>query len=146
AERAGSEAGARAAGFERLARGLGPMEDFKPVAERIGKHDKVLDAALIRKRARAAGNLNPGLLQPRGKTIERGGVGHFPTEERDTFAAVFTDEHPLLATSHPRRRPFAAPPEGRQPKNLVPKLLQFLEDFGANAEIAETLNIQGRPP
>src|SRR5262249_17621630 len=109
AERSGAEARDRAAGLERIARGLGAMEDFKPVAQRIGKHDKVLDAALTPKRARAAGNLNPGLLQPRGKTIERGGVGHFPTEERDTFAAVFTDEHALLAIVHPQRQALAAP-------------------------------------
>src|SRR6266516_2191052 len=59
--------------------------------------------------ARAAGNLNPGPLQPRGKIIERGGVGDLPTEESDTLAAVFTDEHALLAIVHPQREAFAAP-------------------------------------
>jgi hypothetical protein len=85
------------------------VEDFEPVAERIGKHDEVLDAAFIRKRARAAGNLDPGPLQPRGEIVERGGVGHLPTEESDTLAAVFTDEHALLAIVHPQREAFAAP-------------------------------------
>src|SRR5262249_5614761 len=114
AERPGAEARDRAAGLERIARGLGAMEDFEPVAERIGQHDEVLDAAFIRQRARAAGNLDPGLLQPRGETIE-GGVGHLPTEESDRLAAVFADEHALLAVVHPQRQALAAPVDELHP-------------------------------
>src|SRR5262249_51220428 len=113
--RPGAEARDRAAGLERIARGLGAMEDFEPVAERIGQHDEVLDAAFIRQRARAAGNLDPGPLQPRGETIERGGVGPPPTEESDTLAAVFGDEHALLAVVHPQRQALAAPVDELHP-------------------------------
>src|SRR5262249_16047289 len=103
------EARDRAAGLERIARGLGAMEDFEPVAERNGQHDEVLDAAFIRKRAGAAGNLDPGPLQRRGEIVERGGVGHLPTEESATLAAVFADEHALLAVVHPQRQALTAP-------------------------------------
>ena len=63
AERPGAEARDRAAGLERVGGGLGAMEDLEPVAERIGEHDQVLDAALVGERARAARDLHPGLLQ-----------------------------------------------------------------------------------
>src|SRR5215471_7856371 len=59
--------------------------------------------------ARAAGDIDPGLLQPCCKAIERGGVGHLPAEERDALAAVFVDEHALLAVIHAQRQRFGAP-------------------------------------
>ena len=54
AERAGAEAGDVAAGLERLARGLGAVEDLQPVADRIVERDQVGDAALVGERAGAA--------------------------------------------------------------------------------------------
>src|SRR6266705_1947392 len=53
AERAGAEAGDRAARPERLGRGLGEMEDFKPAAGRVGENDQVDDAPLLGKTAGA---------------------------------------------------------------------------------------------
>ena len=146
AERPGAEARDRAAGLERIARGLGAVEDFEPVAERIGKHDEVLDAAFVGKRARAAGNLNPGLLQPRGKMIERGGVAHLPAEESDALAAVFADDDALLAIVHPQREAFAAPVDELHAQEFGAEARPVLERFRANADIAETLNVHGRPP
>ena len=52
AERPGTEARERAPGLERLACRFGAMEDFKPIAERIGEHDQILHAALVRQRPR----------------------------------------------------------------------------------------------
>src|SRR5260370_41453640 len=108
AERPVAEPRDGAAGLDRRARGLGAVEYFEPIAERIGEHDEILDAAFIRERARAARNLDPGLLQSRGKIIERGGVGHLPAEESDPLAAVFADDHALLAVVHPQRQTLAA--------------------------------------
>src|SRR5262249_49527883 len=54
AERAGAEAGNRAAGLERIARHSGVVKRFEPIADRIGKHDQILDTALIGERARPA--------------------------------------------------------------------------------------------
>src|SRR5262252_6921640 len=143
AERSGAEARDRAAGLERLARGLGAVDDFEPIAERIGEHDEVLDAPFIRQRARAAGNLDPGLLKSRGKIIERGGVGHLPTEESHAFAAVFADDHALLAVVHPQRQALAAALDELHPEELGAEALPVLERFCTNADIAETLNIHG---
>jgi hypothetical protein len=36
----------------------------------------------------------------RGERIERRGVGHFPAEERNPFAAVGIDQDALLAVVH----------------------------------------------
>src|SRR5262249_40912930 len=102
--------------------------------------------AFIRKRARAAGNLDPGPLQPSGEIVERGGVGHLPAEESDALAAVFADEHALLAVVHPQRQALAAPLGALQPYELGAEALPVLERFRTNADIAETLNIHGRPP
>ena len=52
AERAGAEAGDRAAGPERLGGRFGAVENLQPVAERIGEHDQVA-ARGARRRARA---------------------------------------------------------------------------------------------
>src|SRR5260221_6423082 len=143
AERPGAEAGDRAAGLERRARGLGAVEYFEPIAERIGEHDEILDAAFIRERARAAGNLDPGLLQSRGKIIERGGVGHLPAEESDPLAAVFAYDHALLAVVHPQRQTLAAALDELHPEELGAEARPVLERFCTNADIAETLNIHG---
>ena len=51
AERAGAKTGDRTPRLERLARKLGAVECFQPVADRIGEHDQLLDAALIGERA-----------------------------------------------------------------------------------------------
>ena len=51
AERAGAEAGDRAPGLERIGRDLGAVERLQPVADRIGKDDQILDAALVGQRA-----------------------------------------------------------------------------------------------
>ena len=109
AERPGAETRDRAAGLERLTRALSAVEDFEPVAQRIGEDDEILDAAFVRKRARAAGDLDPGLLQSCCKIIQRGGVGDFPPKESDTLAAIFADDDALLAVIHPQREAFGAP-------------------------------------
>src|SRR5262249_49379393 len=78
-----------------------------------------------------------------GKTIERGGVGHLPTEESHAFAAVFADDHALLAVVHPQRQALAAALDELHPEELGAEALPVLERFCTNADIAETLNIHG---
>ena len=47
AERTGAETGDRAARLERLQSGLGPVERFKPVSDRVAEDNQVLDAAFV---------------------------------------------------------------------------------------------------
>ena len=88
AKRTGAEAGDRAAGLERLAGGLGAVENLQPVAERIVEDDQVRDPPLVGERARAARELDAGLFKPRRERVERGGVRDLPAEKADAFAAV----------------------------------------------------------
>ena len=115
AERPGAETRDRSARLKRLARGLGAVEDFEPIAQRIREHDEVLDAALVGKRARAARHLDAGLLQSCIKSIERGGVGHLPAEESDALAAVLAHNDALLSIVHAQREVFAGPLEELHP-------------------------------
>jgi hypothetical protein len=146
AERPGAEPRDRAAGLERLARGLGAVEDFEPVALRIGEHHEILDAAFVRKRARAARRLDAGRFQPCRESFERGGVAYLPAEERDTFAAVFADDHALLAIIHAQRQALAAALDELHPQKTGAEGSPILERFCANTDIAESLNVHGRPP
>ena len=84
-------------GLNGSASGLWPMENFEPVADRIGEHDQVFHPALVGERASAAGGGNAGLVQLGGDPIERGSVRYLPAEEADTFAAVLADDDALLA-------------------------------------------------
>ena len=122
------------------------MEDFEPVALRIGEHHDILDAAFVRKRARAAHHLDAGRFQPCRESVERGGVAYLPAEERDTFAAVFADDHALLAIIHAQRQALAAALDELHPQKTGAERGPILERFCANTDIAESLNVHGRPP
>ena len=108
AERAGAEAGDGRPGLNGSARGLGAVEDFEPVADRIGEHDQVLRPG-ARRRARGcrAATCDAGLFKLRGDGVERGGVRDLPAEEADAFAAVLADDHALLAVVHAEREALA---------------------------------------
>ena len=108
AERAGAEAGDRAAGLERIAGDFGAVKDFEPIADRIGKHDQVPDAAFVGERARAARQLEPWLFQMRGERIERRRIRHLPAEEARRVARVRMDHEALLAVVHAERERAAA--------------------------------------
>src|SRR5690348_12480311 len=54
AERSCAEARDAAAGTEWAARNLRAMKRLEPIAERVGKHDQVLDASLVGQRRSAA--------------------------------------------------------------------------------------------
>ena len=86
AERAGAEAGDRAAGLERLARRLGAVDGFEPVADRIREDNQIFHPAFIRERARAARDLHAGFFQMRGERVECRRIGDFPAVERRPLA------------------------------------------------------------
>ena len=99
-ERTGAETGDRAAGFEWLGGGFRAVENLKPVADRVGEHDQIPHPAFVGERAGAARDFDFVSLQMRGERFERRGVGHFPAEERNPFAAVGIDQDALLAVVH----------------------------------------------
>ena len=138
-ERAGAEAGNRAAGLERLRRRFGAVKNLQPVALRIVEHDQVLHVPLVGKRARAARDLHPRAVEPRGERIERRRIGDFPAEEADAFAAVGVDQNPLLAVVHAegeRRTRFVDALQAEQAGAVTSPIAQIL---GANADITQTL-------
>ena len=120
AERAGAEAGDRAAGLERIGRGLGAVEDFEPVADRVGEHDQVLDPALVGERARAARDLHAVVFQMRRERIERRRVGDLPAVERRAFVCVGVDDDALLAVVHAERERAAALVDQLHAEEAVP--------------------------
>ena len=86
AERAGAEAGNRASGLERLARRLGAVDGFQPVADRVREDNQIFHPAFVGERARAARDFDAGFFQMRGEAVERRRVGDFPAVERRPLA------------------------------------------------------------
>ena len=100
AQRAGAEAGDVAARLERIGRDLGAVEDLQPVADRVVEGDQAGDAPLVGERAGAARHLHAGLFEPRGKSVDGGGVRDLPAEKADALAAVRDHDDALLAVVH----------------------------------------------
>ena len=82
AERTGAKAGNRASGPEWVGGNFGAVKGLETVADRIGKHDQIGDAALIRQRARAARHSHAVGFQMRRQRIERSSICNFPAVER----------------------------------------------------------------
>jgi hypothetical protein len=100
AERTGAKAGDAAPRLERLGRSFRTVKDFQPIAHWIGKHDQVRNMPLVGKGASAARDRYPAIVETRGHSIERRGVGNFPAEKSDAFAAIGMDNHALPAVVH----------------------------------------------
>ena len=56
--------------------------------------------ALVGERTRSMRHFDSRVFEMRGKAIERCGIGHFPAEKPDPFAAVGIDDDALLAVVH----------------------------------------------
>ena len=141
AERAGAETGDRAAGLERIGGGLGAVEDFEPVADRVVEHDQVLDAALVGQRARAARDLDAGLFEMRRERVERGGVGDFPAVERRAFVLVGVDDDALLAVVHAQRERAAALVDHLHAEEAGAVGRPIVEILGADADISQRFEV-----
>src|SRR5262249_17492438 len=76
----------------------------------------------------------------------RGRVRHLPAEEAHALAAVLVHDHALLAVVHPQRQALAALVDELHAEKVRAECGPVLERLRANADIAETLNIHGRPP
>jgi hypothetical protein len=138
-ERAGAEAGDSAAGLERLARGLAAVENLKPVAERVVKNDQILDVTLVGKGAGALCDLDAVLFEMGRDRVKRRGIGHFPAEEADAFAAVGIDDNALLAIVHAERQRRARFVDGLQPKQAGAVARPIAQVLGANTDISQSL-------
>src|SRR5262245_43753558 len=128
AERSGAEARDRAAGLERIARGLGAMEDFKPVAQRIGKHDKVLDAALIRKREPRATSTPACSSRAAKPSSAAASATSQPKNATPSPPSSLTSTR-CLRSSIRSARLLPLRSTSCIPKNWVPKLFQSSSDF-----------------
>src|SRR5262249_15895608 len=69
-----------------------------------------------------------------------------PAEECDPLAAVFADDDALLAIIHAQREVLAAALDELHPQKAGAEGGPILERFCANTDIAEPLNVHGRPP
>ena len=139
AERAGAEAGDVAAGLERLGRGLGAVEQFEPVADRIAGHDQVLDPPLVGERAGAARHRDAGLLKPPGDGIEGRRIRHLPAEEAQPFAAIRIDDDALLAVVHAEGHRARALVDALQPEHPAAVGAPVAQILGADSEITQRL-------
>ncbi len=127
-------------GLNGLARDLGAVKDFQPVADRVVKRNETGDAPLVGKRARSARHGDAGLFQPRGIGVDSGGILGFPAEERDTFAAVRGDHHALLAVVHTEGEASAALVHELEAKEFLAEACPVLKRLRADADIAQSLN------
>src|SRR5262249_8820331 len=96
----GAKAGNATSRSERLGRRLRAVEQFQPVADRIGKRDQIGNMALISKGATAVCDLNATVVEMRRPRIERIGVGNLPAKKAKALAAIRLDDDPLLAIVH----------------------------------------------
>jgi hypothetical protein len=145
AERAGAEARNIAAGLERIAGGLGAVEDFEPVAGRVVEHDQVLDVTLVGERARAACHLGAGGFDARRDRVERRGLRDLPAEEADALATVDIDHQPLLPVVHAERQRRAALVEALHAEEVGAVGRPIAQILGADADIAQSLDAHDGP-
>ena len=146
AERAGAESGDGAAGLERIGRGLGAVDHFEAVADRVAEHDQVLDLALLGERARAARERHLVPLEVGREGVERGGVGDLPAVEAGRVGVVLVNHQALLAVVHAERGGAAAlvhQLHAQEPAGVGRPVLQVL---GAKADIAQRLQAHRRSP
>src|SRR4051812_14263422 len=73
-------------------------------------------------------------------TLERGGVWHFPTEERDALAAVLGNDQPLLAVIHAERQPLSAAIDQLHAEELRTEIGPVRHRLGVYANISKALN------
>jgi hypothetical protein len=141
-ERPGAEPGNIASGHERVGRRLGAMEEFEPVAEGIADHQEIGDPAFL---GECPDRLDAVAVEMRPQPVERGGVGHFPAEKADAFAAVGVHDQPLLAVVHAQRQRGAGAVHRLRAEQPRPVARPVLDVLGAKADIAERLNQHTTP-
>ena len=100
AERAGAEAGDRAAGAERRVGDLGAIKCLEPIAGGIPERNQAANAPVIGERLRLGDNLDLGSFQPGRQSVQRRRIGNLPAEEALAFRHRAVDDNALLAVVH----------------------------------------------
>src|SRR5262249_37724266 len=124
AERPGAEARDRAAGLERIARGLGAVEDLEAVAERVGEHDEGLDPPPVGERPRTPRQPYPGPPPPRPQNLERRPGPPPPPSPPSSFTTTR-----CLRSSIRSARLLLLLSTSCMPRKFVPNAVQSSSDF-----------------
>ena len=146
AERAGAEAGDRAAGTEWFIGYLGAVECLETIAGRVGERDQGADETLVRESRGFARHRHTCAFQACGQRVECRGVGDLPAEIALSLGQGAVHHQALLAVVHAERahagatvhRLHAQPTGG-----VVRPVVKFVR---ADAEIAERLDRHGWVP
>jgi hypothetical protein len=86
-ERAGPKARDRTSGPERLGGESGFAEHFECISGGIAERDQLADMSLVGKRGRPARDLDAGIIESAGETIEIGPRCNFPAYTEPGVAA-----------------------------------------------------------
>ncbi len=76
------------------------MERLEPVAGRIAERDQPTDAALVGQTGGRVPHGNAGGFQPRGESIQCGGIRDLPAEEALALGQAAIDDQALLTVIH----------------------------------------------
>ena len=87
-------------GLKGCRRKLRPVEGFEWIARGIAERDQLGHMPLIGQRARSARDLDAGVVEPAGKTIELGAGCNLPARHAQAGIAAAVDDQPLLAVVH----------------------------------------------
>ena len=135
AKRTGAKAGDTAAGPERLARSFRAVKKFQPVADRVGNDDQIGNMSFVGKGASAARDRYAAVVEPRRQAVERFGIGNFPAEKTDAFAAVGMDHDTLLTVIHAESQRRARSIHALQAEQTGAIAGPVIQRFGADADI-----------
>jgi hypothetical protein len=111
------------------------VKKFQLVTDRIGKHDQIGHMALVGQRASTARDCYAAVIETRRQRIERGGVGNFPAEKANTFAAIGMDYDTLLTVVHAESERSARLIHALQPEKTGAIAGPVVQSFGADADI-----------
>ena len=115
------------------------MKNLEPVADRVVEHDQILDVPFVGESARSLRHVDPLVLKPRGKRIERRGVRDLPAEKADTLAAIGLDDNALPTIVHAegkRGARFVDALQSQQTRAVACPVVQIL---GADPDITQSL-------
>ena len=138
-QRAGRKPEIERPGLNGSARRLSAVKKLEPIALRVVEHDQVFHVPLIGERARTVRDFDPCGFKARSKTVERRGVGHFPTEKADALAAIGIDDDALLAVVHPERQRRARLVDALQPEQTGAVARPIAQILGTHADVTESL-------
>ena len=140
AKRAGAEPRDVAAGPERRIGQHRSVECLEPVAVGIAERDQVGDETLVGEGLRFALHGNASRFKRPGQRVERGGIGHLPSEQAFGVHAAVVDDESLAPVVHAECATGSGAIDLLQAELAGGEISPRLEVSRADADIAERLN------